>query len=227
MTHDEFDRWIDQVLEPRIPSVASWLDKRPATYRQWCKDLAGIKPDAATEGLDIVRENLPSPWDSIAFAIRQAVRLRSIQEREDATHDKRVNEDADRRDYCANTPRGKWDMADAMRRIMAGENRDEVLPVGMVDDEPRYRCLHCRDGGSCSVWTPDGTEVFMVCGCKAGDDWGEKLKRVRFDPSRMRLCSYRYDRAERDKAVEWYKQNWVESRSNYSPGLAAYGSDQP
>jgi len=190
MINAEYDQWVNDVSD-KMPETGDWLAKLPpGTHAAWLRDVfVAIRLEDAREansrlmrdGLKVYdRERIPA---IIATYVQEILWEKAEQARKVEQQQQPKRRQGSFADGVAGVLRDagvghafRELVAEQTRRREAGEpmtgsQREafvaDLLPGGDPHNEPRYRCLECRDTGLASG-EHNGRSVVYACYCELG-----------------------------------------------------------
>lgn len=225
MTNNEFQTWLTD-FTAAFPGIGEWIERLPAkraTMRHWFENVfVNIEladawavtrrmfkgEDSAVEAYD--REKLPQIVAALASRAR----------------DRRLNPTGEFvPEYVeAGNRKKKFDLIGICSKILnamkGGSSAHEAcaihLPPIDEEDQPRYRCLTCRDTGMVNVWhvtamhaarhgkfdrRRHSSPCVIRCNCDAGNRYPAFA--LTFDPNKWLPCSNYMRQEEIDKLHEF------------------------
>lgn len=251
MDSKEFSIWVKR-LKLLYPRFASWADTltpeiRVETASEWERALHDVEFGDAMEALTDIHNGEAESFNQWEYGTWVA----HVRKLANAKRAQRY--DAERRHTRAGNqkPSGGFNLGGIYRQIIAIQDAGgdtaaaikRLLPVR--DDGQRFKCWRCQDSGFVTVWhvvtmraIANGDEVLprlrktmaTICNCQLGRSKVSPQNAKRrtwaddhvFDSDRHCL----YSDGSLDELREFmatYERRQMESKSNYSPELAAYG----
>lgn len=243
-----------------FPSFGEWLRALPnsqATIDTWKKTLASTPMAYALQVLDLMLEgkrDVPTGWERDLTALK----VRAYAERLVIDERRRSENRAPARDERGMQDRGAGLVSHMREAVRVGERVkaagvDELFSRQRMsellnavrslreDQEPRLRCVTCRDTGIVEIWHPKHVAehkkgrltkpyktAVAACGCVAGKRYGEPLgvvagkqivACVKYDPSKD--CAIDNGVLDPEVLAQWFNE-CIKHMPNYEPGFAEY-----